>query len=256
MFDLARDVQSLSHFKRNTAAVMKRMKKNQVPVVLTVNGKARAVVLDPATYQKMTAEAAKAEMIQFLKESQADIDAGRVSRNGSYGRNCEGVRVPFPEKEVTRQVSVSVRAGRDIRQSFAWLLSERGRAYAEKWYVRIRVAMESLSENAEQWAEAAESEWYGPALREKLVGRKRQTYRVIFEIQNDVVYVQRIRHISQDYLSPTTSDMPIPPLTIPQLLIVRSRSARRSSHSPRVSRPSGPSARRNALARSVRDRPA
>jgi prevent-host-death family protein len=78
VINLARDVQSLSHFKRNTAAVMKRMKKTKAPVILTVNGKAEAVVLDPATYQKMSAEAAKAEMIQFLKESQADIDAGRV----------------------------------------------------------------------------------------------------------------------------------------------------------------------------------
>jgi prevent-host-death family protein len=78
MLNLARDVQSLSHFKRNTAAVMKRMNKTKAPVVLTVNGKAKAVVLDPATYQKMSAEAAKAEMIQFLKESLADADAGRT----------------------------------------------------------------------------------------------------------------------------------------------------------------------------------
>jgi prevent-host-death family protein len=77
MLNLARDVQSLSHFKRNTAAVMKRMYKTKAPVVLTVNGKAKAVVLDPATYQKMSAEAAKAEMIQFLKESRADFEAGR-----------------------------------------------------------------------------------------------------------------------------------------------------------------------------------
>jgi prevent-host-death family protein len=77
MLNLARDVQSLSHFKRNTAAVMKRMSKTKAPVVLTVNGKAKAVVLDPATYQKMSAEAAKAEMIQFLKESIADFEAGR-----------------------------------------------------------------------------------------------------------------------------------------------------------------------------------
>jgi prevent-host-death family protein len=81
MLDIAKDIQSLSHFKRNTAAVMKKLKKTGRPVVLTVNGKAEAVVLDAAVYQRLREQAElaeKAEMMEFLREAKADADAGRT----------------------------------------------------------------------------------------------------------------------------------------------------------------------------------
>jgi prevent-host-death family protein len=78
MLDLAKDIQSLSHFKRNTARVMKRMRKSGNPVVLTVNGKAEVVVQDAGAYQRLLAAAAAAEMIEFLREAKADADAGRT----------------------------------------------------------------------------------------------------------------------------------------------------------------------------------
>jgi len=78
MPDTAKDVQSLSHFKRNTAHVIKQMKKSGNPVVLTVNGKAEVVVQDAAAYQRLLALAEKAEMMEFLREARADADAGRT----------------------------------------------------------------------------------------------------------------------------------------------------------------------------------
>src|SRR5258708_4326808 len=78
MLDIARDIQSLSHFKRNTAQVIKQMKKSGNPVVLTVNGKAEVVVQDAAAYQCLLALVEKAEMMEFLREARADADAGRT----------------------------------------------------------------------------------------------------------------------------------------------------------------------------------
>src|SRR5947208_11997811 len=78
MLDIAKDIQSLSHFKRNTAQVMKQMKKTGHPVVLTVNGKAEVVVQDAAAYQRLREQAEKAEMMDFLREAKADADAGRT----------------------------------------------------------------------------------------------------------------------------------------------------------------------------------
>ncbi len=78
MLDLAKDIQSLSHFKRNTARVMKQMRKSGNPVVLTVNGKAEVVVQDAAAYQRLMALAKRAEMMEFLREAKADADAGRT----------------------------------------------------------------------------------------------------------------------------------------------------------------------------------
>ncbi len=78
MLDIAKDIQSLSHFKRNTPEVMSQLKKTGRPMVLTVNGKAEAVVQDAESYQRLTELAERAEMMAFLQESKADVDAGRT----------------------------------------------------------------------------------------------------------------------------------------------------------------------------------
>ncbi len=48
------------------------------PVVLTINGKAALVVQDAAGYQRLLELAERAEMMEFLRESREDVDAGRV----------------------------------------------------------------------------------------------------------------------------------------------------------------------------------
>jgi prevent-host-death family protein len=78
MLDIAKDIQSLSHFKRNTALVLKQMKDSGNPVVLTVNGKAELVVQDATAYQRLRALAERAEMMEFLRQAKADADAGRT----------------------------------------------------------------------------------------------------------------------------------------------------------------------------------
>ena len=77
MLDVANDIRSLSHFKRNTAQVLKKMKKSGAACP-TVNGRAEVVVQDVAAYQRMWALAEQVEMMEFLREAKADADAGRV----------------------------------------------------------------------------------------------------------------------------------------------------------------------------------
>lgn len=78
MLDIPNDIQSLSHFKRNTANLVKRLKKTGNPVVLTINGKAEVVVQDAGAYQRLVELAEKAEMMESLSASKADADAGRT----------------------------------------------------------------------------------------------------------------------------------------------------------------------------------
>lgn len=78
MLDIAKDIQSLSHFKRHTAELMKHLKQSGNPVVLTVNGKAEVVVQDAAAYQRLMDLVEKVEMMEFLREAKADADAGRT----------------------------------------------------------------------------------------------------------------------------------------------------------------------------------
>jgi prevent-host-death family protein len=78
MIDLSQDIRSLSDFKRNTSEFMTRMKKTGNPVVLTINGQAAMVVQDAASYQHLLEMAERAEMMEFLRASREDLEAGRT----------------------------------------------------------------------------------------------------------------------------------------------------------------------------------
>jgi prevent-host-death family protein len=81
MINLKDGIDSLTNFKRQTSAFVKRLKKSGDPVVLTVNGKAQVVVQDAEAYQRMRQLAARAEReasIAAIKEGLADIESGRT----------------------------------------------------------------------------------------------------------------------------------------------------------------------------------
>jgi prevent-host-death family protein len=56
MIDVTQDIHSLTTFKRNSSGLMKQMKKTGRPLVLTVKGKAEAVLLDAAAYQEVASQ--------------------------------------------------------------------------------------------------------------------------------------------------------------------------------------------------------
>ena len=57
--DITRDIQALTTFRNHSAAMLRQLKKTKRPVVLTVNGKAAAVVQDAAAYQRLLDIAAR-----------------------------------------------------------------------------------------------------------------------------------------------------------------------------------------------------
>lgn len=78
MLNLARDIDSLSNFKRDTSGFVERLKKSGEPVVLTINGKAELVVQDAGSYQRLLEAAEQIEALEFLRQSLEDVDAGRT----------------------------------------------------------------------------------------------------------------------------------------------------------------------------------
>lgn len=73
----SRDIQSLSVFKRDTAKFLNQMKETGEPIVLTVNGKPAAVVVDPEEYD-FWRERERRETIEGIRRGMADVEAGRV----------------------------------------------------------------------------------------------------------------------------------------------------------------------------------
>jgi PHD/YefM family antitoxin component YafN of YafNO toxin-antitoxin module len=78
MLDVTSDMDSVSNFKRNTLAFLRRLKESGNPVVLTVNGKAELVVQDTASYHRLVELAERAERVDALQASLEDRKAGRV----------------------------------------------------------------------------------------------------------------------------------------------------------------------------------
>ncbi len=78
MLDITKDIQSLTNFRRKSGQFLKQIKKSKRPVVLTVNGKAEAVVQDAAAYQRLLDIAARADIYEALRQSEDDIAHGRT----------------------------------------------------------------------------------------------------------------------------------------------------------------------------------
>jgi prevent-host-death family protein len=71
MLDVHNSIYSLSDFKRNDPEVTEQLEKTGGPVVLTVNGKAKYVVLDTANYQKMVEALEDAKTLRAIAEMKA-----------------------------------------------------------------------------------------------------------------------------------------------------------------------------------------
>jgi prevent-host-death family protein len=78
MIDITSDIQSLTTFRRASGNFMKQLKKTKRPVVLTVNGKAAAVVQDAAAYQRLLDIAARADAEEGIRQGLDDVAHGRT----------------------------------------------------------------------------------------------------------------------------------------------------------------------------------
>jgi prevent-host-death family protein len=76
--DITQDIHSLTAFRRRPGDFMKQLKKSRRPVVLTVRGKAAAVVQDAQAYQRLLDIAAQADATEGIRQGWEDVKKGRV----------------------------------------------------------------------------------------------------------------------------------------------------------------------------------
>ena len=74
------DIHSLSDFQRNTKEHLRAMERSGQPRVLTVNGKAKVVVLDARSYQKLVELIEEAETVLVLRGRLASMRRGNKGR--------------------------------------------------------------------------------------------------------------------------------------------------------------------------------
>jgi prevent-host-death family protein len=73
--DISRDIDSLTHFKRNSGELIEQLKSTGAPMVLTVNGKAEVVVQDAASYQRLTEIVDRAEAVLGIRRGLESMQA-------------------------------------------------------------------------------------------------------------------------------------------------------------------------------------
>ena len=80
MLDITTDIQSLTAFRRASGAFMKELRKTKRPLVLTVNGKAAAVVQDAEAYQRLLDIAARADEEEGIRQGLDNAKNGKTRR--------------------------------------------------------------------------------------------------------------------------------------------------------------------------------
>jgi prevent-host-death family protein len=78
MFDIKKDIQAMTTFRRNSGKFMRQLKKTKKPMVLTVNGKAEAVVQDAEAYQRLLDIAAQVNAGEGIRQGLEDVRKGHV----------------------------------------------------------------------------------------------------------------------------------------------------------------------------------
>jgi prevent-host-death family protein len=76
--DITKDIQSLTNFRRKSGEFLKQLKKSKRPIVLTVNGRAEAVVQDAEAYQRLLDIAARADVDEAIRQGIEDIARRRT----------------------------------------------------------------------------------------------------------------------------------------------------------------------------------
>jgi PHD/YefM family antitoxin component YafN of YafNO toxin-antitoxin module len=75
-FDPREDIRPLTEFKRDSNALLKQMAKSGRPLVLTRNGKAAMVALDPVAYRQLAQAFERYETIAAVQRGLEQIKRG------------------------------------------------------------------------------------------------------------------------------------------------------------------------------------
>lgn len=89
MLDITSDIQSLTTFRRRSGDFLKQLKKSKRPVVLTVKGKAAAIVQDAEAYQRLLDIAATANAEEGIRQGLEDVKQGKVRPAREFFKDFE-----------------------------------------------------------------------------------------------------------------------------------------------------------------------
>ncbi|GAA5134895.1 hypothetical protein GCM10023213_07240 [Prosthecobacter algae] len=85
------DIHPLTEFQRNAKAHLLRVNKTGRPEVLTVNGKAEAVLLGKRSYEKMIEAMEELETLKSIRQGLTDMEVGKTLSAADVHQTLRGM---------------------------------------------------------------------------------------------------------------------------------------------------------------------
>ncbi|HJZ79007.1 MAG TPA: type II toxin-antitoxin system RelE/ParE family toxin [Pyrinomonadaceae bacterium] len=95
------------------------------------------------------------------------------------------------------KVEITEKAQEETREAIRWI-AQYSPEKAALWHFELMEKVDSLENFPARCALAPESETHGKEIRQLIFGK----YRILFIIEDETVYVLRVRHQAQDLLKP------------------------------------------------------
>jgi plasmid stabilization system protein ParE len=95
---------------------------------------------------------------------------------------------------MTFRVETTPAAEQDADAILDWLLSQHAGDTGIRWFLALKDAIASLAESPERCPLAPETSLFPFEVRHLLYGHTRHVYRILFTIEDKVVYILHIRH--------------------------------------------------------------
>lgn len=85
---IAHDIVPVGELKVHAAALLKRVRAQAGPIVITQHGRPAGVLLSPEAFDRLTAES---RLLQAVRAGQADVAAGRVVEDADLDDDLEAI---------------------------------------------------------------------------------------------------------------------------------------------------------------------
>ena len=104
------------------------------------------------------------------------------------------------------QVKLTRNAKLGIESAYLWL-KQYNQAYADQWFRNLMNSIATLQDKPKRCALARENDNFPEEIRQLIYGKSRNKYRIIFTVQEQIVYILYIRHSAQSEIESKFMDL-------------------------------------------------
>ena len=103
---------------------------------------------------------------------------------------------------MTYRVIIEPTAEMEIRSAVRWITEHQSPTSAAKWYNGLLKKVATLKTHPARCPLAAENDRFPEEIRELLYEKRRNTYRIIFTIRDEVVHILYVHHSARGEIEP------------------------------------------------------